>query len=65
MTAACDAGELPVGGGFSQSGFPLYVVESRLRPTGWYVRARGDLGRDGTLTAYVVCAQPHTEITVQ
>ena len=64
-TAACDQGELPVGGGLSQSGlFPLMVVESYLRPTGWYVRAYASTGA-GEFTAYVVCAQPHTEITVQ
>ena len=59
-------GELPVGGGLSQSGVhPLMVVESYLRPAGWYVRAFAEYGGAGTLTAYVVCAQPHTEITVQ
>jgi hypothetical protein len=64
-TAACDAGELPVGGGFSKSGIRLDVLESHLGPTGWYVRAFAEYGGAGTLTAYVVCAQPQTEITVQ
>jgi Collagen triple helix repeat (20 copies) len=63
-TAACDSGELPVGGGFSVNEV-VRVLESHLGPTGWYVRVVNSVGGTGTLTAYVVCAQPHTEVNVQ
>jgi hypothetical protein len=63
-TANCGQNEIVAGGGYSRSSDPFIVVtDARPGGNGWYVHA---WGQDGDkVTAYVVCLEPHLQITVQ
>jgi hypothetical protein len=65
-TAGCDSGEMLVGGGFSGGpGGLVSVIDSHPTAGGWYARGVAISGFGGTnisITAYALCAAPHTTI---